>query len=133
MSATNPKSSQKQFVEELARIITCTTTALEITALEESIEKWRQVERGEMPDMGKENCSLCMEFVKDSCIRCPVNRYTGASYCTNTPYRVWMLQVCATANLYERVADTPERVQAARAEKRFLQEVLRWVKYRSTY
>ena len=104
-----------------------------LTALQESIEKWRQIERGEMMDLGCENCSLCNEFHHDEsgqllkCRGCPVKARTGQTYCDDTPYPSW-LETNRTLNKNwsagEYVADTPELVRLARAERKFLESLL---------
>lgn len=94
------------------------------TALLESIEKWRQIERGEMADCGTANCSLCLEFHSANCCGCPV-RDAGYQFCEGSPYIEW------NDNQSERqffevtwVADTPELVRLARAERKFLESLL---------
>lgn len=96
------------------------------TALLESIEKWRQIEVGEMADMGVSNCSLCMEFwTIYSCNGCPVSAHTGYKFCIATLYEEWG-EVQASTNLLGEipVADTPELVHLARAERKFLESLL---------
>lgn len=96
------------------------------TALLESIEKWRLVERGEMPDVGPDNCSLCMEFLIDGCRGCPVMEKTGSSCCMDTPHERWCAAQPNDRTWWEGelVADTPELVRLARAEHRFLESLL---------
>ncbi len=94
------------------------------TALELSIEKWRQIECGEMPDIGADNCALCLEFNRAlSCAGCPVSTKTGLDNCRNTPYEAWAMQFHLLGGLHERVADSPQLVQFARAERKFLESL----------
>lgn len=97
------------------------------TALEESIEKWRQIERGEMADLGIENCSLCMEYWGARCEGCPVFASAASRrFCYGTPYSTWTnAQRTLGRKFYdaEYVADTPELVKLARAERKFLESL----------
>lgn len=95
-------------------------------ALEESIEKWRQIERGEMVDWGADNCSLCMEFNKDSgCMGCPVRKATRKNFCRGTPYKNWDDAQARLGKIWsiDKVADTPELIRIARAERKFLESL----------
>ena len=99
------------------------------TALEESIEKWKQIERGEMPDLGPENCGLCVEFHDRSCEGCPVFEATGIAGCGGTPYVEWdnamidLNHIRFVTWAVDRVADTPKLVKLARAEREFLESL----------
>lgn len=96
-------------------------------ALLESIEKWRQIEAGEMADLGVHNCSLCMEFWDQRCVDCPVQRRTMYSGCVGTPYEEWSdAQSDFDGYLMDTilVADTPALVRLARAERKFLESLL---------
>lgn len=95
-------------------------------ALEESIEKWRQIERGEMVDWGPRNCSLCMEYFKATgCRGCPVRKATGRNFCVGTPYKNWDDAQARVGRIWsiEKVADTPELIRLARAERKFLESL----------
>lgn len=93
-------------------------------ALLDSVEKWRQIERGEMVDLGRKNCMLCQLFLvrNEDCTGCPVMQKTGEESCRGTPYDQWCKE-----HGYEEVgsvADTPKLVRLARAERRFLESLL---------
>jgi len=95
-------------------------------ALKLSIEKWRQIVRGEMPDTGADNCALCMAARdKDgslNCHKCPVGRTVKDDWCMGTPYTRW---INAQGVEWSTVADTPERVTRAKHELRFLRNILK--------
>ena len=86
----------------------------------ESIEKWRQIERGEMPDAGIFNCSLCWSFHSDGCEDCPVRQETGQINCHKTPYVKWI----HAAMKRHGVADTIELIHLAKTERKFLESLL---------
>jgi hypothetical protein len=100
-------------------------------ALEESIEKWRQVERGEIADLGGENCALCGEFygVYDAdgvCSECPVALAVKDTDCSGTPYIAWFDAQEALGRRRSKgewIADTPELVELAKAERKFLESL----------
>ena len=95
-----------------------------LQALKDSIEKWRQIERGEMADMASDNCPLCIHFSNAygdiDCSSCPVMKRTGKYGCVGTPYVNWSLEVLVNVP----VADTPKLVRLARAEREFLENLL---------
>ena len=78
-------------------------------ALLESIEKWRQIEIGEMADMHWENCSLCLSTLNNirevRCHLCPVFDRTKRRACNGTPYQRWFMETISQ-NI-PIVADTP--------------------------
>ena len=99
---------------------------LTLEALKDSIEKWRQIERGEMADMGITNCMLCQQYYsapKGYCDGCPVSGKTGKRYCEGSPYEQWCY-IQAQRKFDIEVADTPELVRIARAERKFLESLL---------
>lgn len=100
------------------------------TALEESIEHWKEIERGEGVDLGTYSCALCMEFrthfAEPDCKGCPVAQKTGRRYCYDSPYSEWdnaMERLGRQMDDYNRVVDTPELVKLARAERKFLESL----------
>lgn len=103
-----------------------------LQGLKDSIEKWRQIERGEMPDLKSHNCGLCLAVSDKSgnidCTKCPVMQKTGKASCCETPYDKWLdTQLrrdgfCSDCS--EWVADTPALVRLARAERKFLESLL---------
>ena len=90
-----------------------------LTALQGSIEKWRQIEAGTLEDCGIHNCPLCREFFMKSCDGCPIYTETGRRFCRGTPYDAWI-----EATEFGSVANTPELVALARAEREFLESLL---------
>ena len=88
-------------------------------ALEESIEKWRQIERGEMWDEGSHNCALCCEFFQNCCYECPVREHTGKANCDGTPFMEWANSI----EVSPAIADTPRLRKIARAERKFLESL----------
>lgn len=99
-----------------------------LTALQDSIRKWQEIANGTMPDLGAENCALCMEFLASRCRGCPVARHTGEQGCYGTPYHLWLRAANAHHETWwdptNRVADTPELVRLAKAERDFLRSLL---------
>ena len=90
----------------------------------ESIKKWEQIVSGEMPDMGGENCPLCMEFadsIFEMCKGCPVEQKTGEKGCVDTPYMEWL----DASDEYPFVADTPRLIALAQKELDFLRSLAR--------
>ena len=106
----------------------------ELLALKRSIQKWKLIERGEMPDLGNKNCDLCIKHSNAAgftqCRGCPVMDYTGVTGCRNTPWTAWeSAQTFLERRLrgdkaHERVADTPQLVELARAAREFLESLL---------
>jgi len=100
-------------------------------ALQESILKWGLIAKGEMPDMGSDNCSLCIEFLDLEaaiCGGCPVAESAGLIGCRNTPYMAWIAEVekrhdgCWEGE--DAVADTLKLVKLALAERDFLRSLV---------
>lgn len=105
-----------------------------LTALQGSIEKWQRIEKGEGHDAYMENCPLCQEFVDceeevdgvmRECLGCPVEK-AGHSGCGGSPWSAWnnKLEALGRRGSKERIADTPELVALARAEREFLESLL---------
>lgn len=104
-----------------------------LTALQGSIEKWRQIANGTMADMGTDNCPLCHTFYREkNCRGCPVSAATGESGCVDTPYVAWREEQVLTRGALSYalsvgwcvVADTPELVRLAKREVKFLRSLL---------
>ena len=57
-----------------------------LEALQGSIAKWYEIEKGSGQDLGFLNCPLCQLFVKDCCRGCPVRESTGTPFCIGSPY-----------------------------------------------
>lgn len=104
---------------------------MKLEALRDAVEKWRQIERGEMVDAGIENCTLCFIYnTIDSvtaCKGCPVSEFTGQQFCEGTPYQDWAEELKKTSQhpYYGYVADTPQLRRLARAERLFLMKLFR--------
>ena len=91
-----------------------------LTALMGSIEKWKNVAKGDWANMGEANCPLCKLFAGgNACKGCPVSRHTRVGDCFDTPYYDFV----KVADEYG-FARTPEAKAAARKEVRFLQSLL---------
>lgn len=58
-----------------------------IEALKKSIEKWENIAYHGGVDEHADNCALCQEY--SSCGGCPVEKKTGHSGCSCTPYTEW--------------------------------------------
>ena len=87
-------------------------------ALRGSIRKWARIVNGTTKDCGPESCACCIVWrdvvgsaVKADCSGCPIQQFTGADECANTPY--------ARTVFYQ---DT-EQDEANRAELNFLRAV----------
>ena len=66
-------------------------TKIAAIALDGSTLKWsRIVKDPKAVDLGKKNCPLCIKFINDRCIDCPVAKKAGATFCKNTPYIDWV-------------------------------------------
>lgn len=59
----------------------------QMKALDDSIEKWREIAYENGVDYANKNCSLC-QFNK-MCDNCIVKHETGNKHCEDTPYVVW--------------------------------------------
>jgi hypothetical protein len=99
-----------------------------LKALRGSIKKWEDICSGVGVDNGADNCPLCTRFYSRQCSGCPVMLKTGFDSCNGTPYaEKWYYVVeCDEKGkiLCPAVANTPERLSAARAELRFLKSLL---------
>lgn len=94
------------------------------TALEGSIEKWRNIAEGTGYDHGPDNCPLCQAFQGKpdvGCKGCPVRDKTGQNYCRDTPYDAWFALHKTVGSCW---AVTPEQIDAAKAELVFLKSLL---------
>jgi hypothetical protein len=101
-----------------------------LEALKGSIEKWRKIVEEGGEDRGEDNCSLCSLFllVKD-CDGCPINDVTKSATkwragCTGSPYDQWRRLQNDHSKSAEWKADSPEKLEAARAELDFLRSLL---------
>jgi hypothetical protein len=92
-----------------------------LEALKGSIEKWRKIVEEGGEDLGVKNCPLChLHYAYGNCTGCPVNQASGGQQCGNTPYDEWdELDLFGSG-----VADTPAKIEAARAELEFLRSLL---------
>lgn len=94
-------------------------------ALQDSIDKWRQIVAGTETDEGTENCALCRKFHADytgldeeCCVGCPVMAATGEKTCQNSPHIAWCEH---TAECEHEDTDTcNECLRLALAELNFL-------------
>jgi hypothetical protein len=88
-----------------------------IEAIELSIEKWEFIaENGPVQCGGTSTCGLCMLFIDDECKDCPVTK-RGKSYCRNTPYQRYELEMERTR------PDQDEAIRAAEEEIEFLESL----------
>ena len=88
-------------------------------ALELSIEKWENVEKGgSSVERGWQNCALCEEFLRneDACGGCVVAEKTGQIHCRATPYQEYLKAV-------DSGASEKELVVIARKEIEFLKSL----------
>ena len=60
-----------------------------LTALKESIKKWKGILRGKKVDGGTNNCPLCKLYWSNDCYGCPVYKLSDKQGCENTPYEDW--------------------------------------------
>ncbi len=99
-------------------------------ALEGSIEKWKEIERGDGMDLGITNCPLCALFVNDCCSGCPVLTATGHAYCVMSPYGYFRTALntaagCDAVCIDEAPLDEAPRLKRlARDEREFLESLL---------
>lgn len=99
-----------------------TMDAETLAALRGSIAKWHAIAFEGGSDMGYENCPLCARFLagRDKvCEGCPVARAVDSRGCTGTPYDEWDAH-----DDNNGLADTPEKVALAVAERDFLISLL---------
>lgn len=74
-------------------------TPNKVKELEKSIQHWNEnlsAESYSEADTGADKCALCVAYLDDRCMDCPIANYTGVRHCVNTPYikadkalRVW--------------------------------------------
>jgi hypothetical protein len=57
----------------------------EFLALVQSEQKWQAIMDLKSPDLGTENCPLCL-FHANNCSQCVICRVSGEEECRNTPY-----------------------------------------------
>lgn len=99
-----------------------------LKALEGSIKKWADIVAGTGVDEGTDNCPLCKEFFKKQtpkgpyCVGCPVADKANAVGCHSTPYISWAA-LFPSSDYASCKANTPERVEAAKAELEFLKSL----------
>lgn len=85
-----------------------------------AIKKWQDIVDGTGYDRGP--CALCDLFIDDGCAGCPINEDTGKEDCRGTPYVAWHA-LTASVNVESRLANTPERLEAAKAELAYLESL----------
>lgn len=97
-------------------------------ALLKSIQRWEQKLTENRPQRiftGPKACPLCRLYYYDGCDGCPVKRYTGESYCINTPYET----AAYALRDWQLAADNPDlKVKfrdAAQEEIDFLKSLVR--------
>lgn len=87
-----------------------------------SIERWKDIARGEAHSKGVETCALCEEFHTADCRGCPVKQATKQEYCVGTPYDSFTLK--ADRDEYgRRWARTKPALKAAERELQFLKDI----------
>lgn len=62
-------------------------------ALEDSIKKWELIADGVGPDLGEDNCGLCLKHnhnIDCECDGCPILLATGKYGCLRAPYHGWI-------------------------------------------
>lgn len=59
----------------------------QMKALDDSIEKWREIAYENGVDYANKNCSLCQ--LNKVCDNCIIQHEIGNKHCHNTPYQVW--------------------------------------------
>ncbi len=69
---------------------------LDITLIDGSIEKWRNIVFYDGVDLGTYNCPLCRTYHEDysesdkyTCTGCPIREYTELAFCSGTPYEFY--------------------------------------------
>jgi hypothetical protein len=87
-----------------------------------SIKKWESIVDGSGVDEGTRNCPLCKLFYHNWCKDCPIHLHTGFDSCDKTPYEKWsdLIKVFTCPPFR---ADTPEKVEVAKAELEFLKSL----------
>jgi len=61
------------------------------SAIIDSIDKWIDIVNNRKIDFGTEDCALCLAYISNKCIHCPVKLKTGYSGCHKTPYKKWLI------------------------------------------
>jgi len=54
-------------------------------SLRHAINKWQNNCESNTIDVGWNSCQLCVGFIHDECMGCPIN-YWNFPYCNNSPY-----------------------------------------------
>jgi hypothetical protein len=93
----------------------------EIAALQKSVEKWRRLENGAE---SRNKCALC-RIHPVMCSGCPIRIITGERYCSKTPYDAWHTYIDAHYKDACFRYDCPTCRKLAKAERLFLQKILR--------
>ena len=60
-------------------------------AVNKSLNKWRLISIGFLPDDDIETCGLCNLYIDLDCEGCPIFEATGLPYCEETPFIKWAL------------------------------------------
>lgn len=87
-----------------------------------SILKWEKIKEINTNSMGEDTCPLCMAFIADGCIKCPIQQFTKKKYCLATPY----IEFNSFSD--DGWASTPQAIKAAAKEIKFLKKVLKGMK-----
>jgi hypothetical protein len=64
----------------------------EMQLIDGSIKKWQNIVFNNYENRGTRDCPLCLSYHsnfnirKTNCIGCPIEQFTGYSFCINTPY-----------------------------------------------
>ena len=98
-----------------------------LTALQASIQHWKDIEAGVEDELGYSNCALCQRFniigEIPRCTGCPVYKKTGHRVCRNTPYTDWAVAIRRIVPV-KRTAVTKELIDIAHKEVEFLESLL---------
>ena len=94
-----------------------------LKALKGSIAKWEKIVKGDMVDLGTDNCPLCDLFWSPDlkCLGCPVSAKVGVGGCVGSPYMPW-LQLFPWGE--SKRVKTKKQREAAREELAFLKSLL---------
>jgi len=107
-----------------------------IRATRDSIEKkWKKIKTNQEKDLGPNNCSLCIEFLKGpglGCGTCPICIYTELDACDRTPWDDWDNH---QARIHGKGLFGPAYIQdgciickkLADKEIAFLEKILKWL------
>ena len=94
-----------------------------LSALKESIEKWKRNADGISTDISSSGCPLCKLFLPSACVGCPVTLRTGFHLCTGTPY-IAAYRALSSTGLMPRSVRLEQFKVAAQEEVEFLESLL---------